>query len=260
MMIAATITFVIVLWALSTAAIFYLDSLPPRTFPASFTVATLLLGLAAVLVWMMRGGFSTLEILVSFGAGLFAWGWTEMALYMGFITGPRKHRCAPGCSGAVHFGHAIQANLWHELVVIGIAIALWFSTNTTAFWCFTMLWLMHLSARLNVFLGVRNVSAEFVPDHMDVLKGFLRKRDMNPLFPFSCGFLLLVFFWLLKQPQTLSTIMAATLVAIGLVEHLLLVLPLPVEKLWHWSLSKPSRPEEGPQSHLKTDYKLGVPS
>jgi putative photosynthetic complex assembly protein 2 len=146
-------------------------------------------------------------------------------------------------------------------VVIGFAFALWLFGNTTAFWCFTMLWLMHLSARLNVFLGVRNVSAEFVPEHMEVLKGFLRKRNMNPLFPLSCGLLLLVLFYLVKQPQTLSTTMAATLVAIGLVEHILLVLPLPIERLWHWSLSKSSRaPGKGLQSSIKADYKLGVPS
>jgi putative photosynthetic complex assembly protein 2 len=107
MMIAAAITFVIVLWALSTAVIFYLDSLPPRTFPVNFSAATLLLGLAALIIWSLRGGFTAFEIMISFACGLIAWGWTEMALYMGFITGPRKHRCTPGCSGAVHFGHAI---------------------------------------------------------------------------------------------------------------------------------------------------------
>jgi putative photosynthetic complex assembly protein 2 len=260
MMIAAAITFVIVLWALSTAAIFYLDSLPSRTFKVSFSAATLLLAVAAVLIWNLRDGTTTSNILVSFACGLFAWGWTEMALYMGFITGPRKQRCAPGCKGVAHFGHAVQANLWHELLVIGLAILLWASGNVTAFWCFTLLWLMHLSARLNVFLGVRNVSEEFVPDHMEVLKGFLRKRAMNPLFPVSCGLLLLALFWLVAQPLTLSTAMAATLVAIGLVEHILLVLPLPIERLWHWSLSKSSKHQDTQKPDIKADYRLGVPS
>jgi putative photosynthetic complex assembly protein 2 len=260
MMIAATITFVIVLWALSTAAIFYLDSLPPRTFPLSFAITTILLCGAGLLIWTLRGGSTSFDLILSFAAGLFAWGWTEMALYMGYITGPRKHRCAPGCSGATHFGHAIQANLWHELVVIAFAAALWLSSNTTAFWCFTLLWLMHLSARLNVFLGVRNVSEEFVPEHMNVLKGFLRKRNMNPLFPVSCALLLFSLWYILEQPQTLSTIMAATLVVIGLAEHILLMLPLPVEKLWRWSLSKSSRHQKRDISKIDSNYKLGVQS
>lgn len=103
-----------------------------------------------------------------------------------------------------------------------------------------MLWLMHLSARLNVFLGVRNVSAEFVPDHMEVLKGFLRQRNMNPLFPISCIVLMGLIFYLASLPQAFEITMAVTLAAIGLLEHILLMLPLPTEKLWTWTLSKKS--------------------
>ena len=41
MMVFAAIAFVVVLWGLSTALIFYLDSLPARTFPWSMAAATL---------------------------------------------------------------------------------------------------------------------------------------------------------------------------------------------------------------------------
>jgi putative photosynthetic complex assembly protein 2 len=258
MMIAAAITFVLVLWAVSTAAIFYLDSLPVRTFNVSFAAATLVLALSAITIWIFEADQSTAAILASFAAALLAWGWTEMALYMGFITGPRKHRCEHGCKGITHFGHAIEANLWHELVVIGFAALIWLSGNETALWCFLMLWLMHLSARLNVFLGVRNVSEEFVPAHMEVLKGFLRRRKMNPLFPVSCGLLVMLIIYLVRLPQSLSVTMAITLAAIGLLEHILLMLPLPIERLWHWSLSRSSRP--GQELKFKKDYRLGVSS
>jgi putative photosynthetic complex assembly protein 2 len=241
MMLFAAIAFVVVLWGLSTAVIFYLDSLAPRTFRWSMAAATLILAGSFYAMWSLRSDDTTLAVASSFAAGLFAWGWTEMALYMGYVTGPRKHRCAEGCSGVRHFGHAISANLWHELVVMLFAVAIWFSGNTTALWCFAMLWLMHLSARLNVFLGVRNVSAEFVPDHMDVLKGFLRKRNMNPLFPFSCVALVALTLYLAMQDQTFAMTMAVTLAAIGLLEHILLMLPLPVERMWHWSLSRSER-------------------
>jgi putative photosynthetic complex assembly protein 2 len=239
----AAIALVTVLWGVSTAVIFYLDSLPIRTFGKSMAAATLLLVGCAVVIWILRDATSTSAIIASFTASLLAWGWTEMALYMGYVTGPRKTRCAHGCSGAKHFGHAISANLWHELTVIGFAALIYLSGNVTALWCFMLLWLMHLSARLNVFLGVRNVSEEFVPEHMDILKGFLRRRSMNPLFPFSCVALVALAVWLIVQPQDLSITMAATLVVIGLLEHALLMLPLPVERLWHWSLSPSVRQE-----------------
>jgi putative photosynthetic complex assembly protein 2 len=243
MMTFAAIAFVTVLWGLSTAVIFYLDSLPARTFGKSMAAATFVLAACAVVIWLLRDDTSTSAVLASFAAALLAWGWTEMALYMGYITGPRKVRCAHGCSGVKHFGHALSANLWHELTVIGFAALIFLSGNETGIWCFTLLWLMHLSARLNVFLGVRNISEEFVPDHMDVLKGFLRRRKMNPLFPFSCLVLFTLAAWLIAQPQFLPVTMAATLVVIGLIEHVLLMLPLPVERLWHWSLSPSVRPE-----------------
>jgi putative photosynthetic complex assembly protein 2 len=237
MMQFAAIAYVIVLWGMSTAVIFYLDSLPPRTFPISMAAASAVLAACGVAIWVLSESSSTLAIAGSFAAGLLAWGWTEMALYMGYVTGPRKHRCADGCSGIRHFGHAVNANLWHELAVIFFAILIWLSGNETALWCFVMLWLMHLSARLNVFLGVRNISVEFVPAHMDVLKGFLKKRRMNVLFPFSCTALISLLVYLVMLPQTFSVTMATTLAGIGLLEHALLMLPLPIERLWHWSLS-----------------------
>ena len=243
MMTPAAIAFVVVLWSVSTAVIFYLDSLAPRTFKFSIVAATGVLLACAIAIVQLQGDDSILAVALSFGAGLLVWGWTEMALYMGYITGPRKHRCADGCSGVHHFGHAISANLWHELVVIAFAILIYLSANETAFWCYTMLWLMHLSARLNVFLGVRNVSAEFVPEHMDVLKSFLRQRKMNLLFPFSTAALLALSTYLILLPQTFSVTMAATLAVIGLLEHVLLMLPLPVERMWRWSLSRKSLPE-----------------
>ena len=250
MLTLAAIAFVVVLWGLSTALIFYLDSLPTSTFSRSMAAATLVLALCLIVIWQLAEGTSDHAAAASFAAALIAWGWTEMSLYMGYITGPRKERCADGCEGFSHFGHAVSANLWHELVVIALAVVIWLSGNETALLSFAMLWLMHLSARLNVFLGVRNVSEEFVPGHMDVLKGFLRRRPMNPLFPFSCLALVVLIIYILSLPLTFTTAMAATLAVIGLLEHVLLMLPLPIEKLWHWSLSNVARP---PHDHHHED-------
>jgi putative photosynthetic complex assembly protein 2 len=260
MMVFAAIAYVVVLWALSTAVIFYLDSLAPHTFPWSMGAATLVLAASFYVMWRVQFDVATLGIGASFAAGLLAWGWTEMALYMGYVTGPRKHRCAEGCSGAKHFGHAISANLWHELVIILFACLIWFSGNATALWCFVMLWVMHLSARLNVFLGVRNVSAEFVPEHMDVLKGFLRKRNMNPLFPISCLVLAGLTVYLVMQEQTFALTMATTLAAIGLLEHIILMLPLPVERMWHWSLSRQQHHKADDSAPQKTSRHLRHPA
>ena len=247
------------LWAASTALIFFLDSLPQKTFKWSMTAATLLLVLAFIGIWSWRNDTGTPAILASFTASMLVWGWMEMSLYMGYVTGPRKQHCEHACNGAKHFGHAVAVNLWHELAIIAGAATLWFIGNDMALWTYVMLWLMHLSARLNVFLGVRNVSAEFVPEHMAILRSFLRKRNMNSLFPLSCIALVALTVWLAfnSGSQSLPYTIYTTLAVIGLLEHVLLMLPLPVEKLWHWSQARKAKtlpPQPSDTAKLYTGF------
>lgn len=248
---ALPISYALVLWWFSTGLIFYLDQLPPRTFRWSMAGASLLLVAAFATVWLLSGDTSLFAIYAAFTAGIAAWGWQELSLYTGYVTGPRKRACTPGCRGLRHFGHAIAVNLWHEIAIIAVATLLaflcWESSNQWGLWCYLLLWGMHLSARLNVFLGVRNVSAEFVPAHMDVLKSFLSHKPMNLLFPLSVTAATIGAVLLFKEaiaapdPATRAGYsLLAALACLALVEHWLLMLPLPVEKLWHWSL--PHRP------------------
>ncbi|WP_163591818.1 DUF3623 family protein, partial [Klebsiella pneumoniae] len=47
------------------------------------------------------------------------------------------------------------------------------------------LWLMRLSAKLNVFLGVRNLNEQFLPEHLRYMHSYFRQRSSNALFPVS---------------------------------------------------------------------------
>jgi putative photosynthetic complex assembly protein 2 len=234
--------------------------------------ATGVLALSLYVIWSMSSDSSMLAVHASFTAGVLAWGWQEISLYTGFVTGPRKHRCAEGCSGWRHFGHAIGVNLWHEIAIVVVALIIafscWGSENQWGLWSYLLLWAMHLSARLNVFLGVRNVSEEFVPAHMEVLKSFLTRKPMNLLFPVSvtAGTVSAV---LLFQKAFSATapgemagfVLLAALASLAVVEHWLLMLPLPVEKLFRWSLpqrrnaakSRNSNPPHFDYTALKTN-------
>jgi putative photosynthetic complex assembly protein 2 len=244
---ALTIAYALCLWWFSTGLIFYLDQLPVRTFKWSMAGATGLLALSLYVIWHMRADTSLFAVFASFTCGVIAWGWQEISLYTGFVTGPRKHRCAEGCSGWRHFGHAIGVNLWHEIAIVIVAAAIvwlsWESDNQWGLWSYLLLWIMHLSARLNVFLGVRNVSEEFVPAHMEVLKGFLTRKPMNLLFPFSVtggtigSILLFQQAFSAADPAVAAGFsLLAALASLAVLEHWLLMLPLPVEKLFRWSL------------------------
>jgi putative photosynthetic complex assembly protein 2 len=239
--------FATLLWWGSTGLIFYLDSLPPHTFRWSITGASLLTAGALYLLWRTAGDTSDMALYSAFAAGLLVWGWQEMSFYMGYITGPRKIRCKAGCRGWRHFGHAIEANLWHELFIIaGAAVIYWLTLggeNWLGLATYLTLWLTHLSARLNVFLGVRNVSSEFVPEHLTMLHSFLRRRSMNLLFPWSVTVLTILSVLFVFEALDASGFaqiawtMLAALMVLAVLEHWLLVVPFPVGRMWDWSLS-----------------------
>ncbi len=247
--------FALFVWWFSTGIIMYLDGLPRRTFKWSMLGATVLL-LASLWGLHATGGDTSVRgAYVGFTCGLLAWGWQEISFYMGFVTGTRKQPCEEGCRGWRHFGHAIQTSLWHELAIIAAAVAVvaltWHAPNQVGMWTFMVLWWMHQSAKLNVFLGVRNLNEEFLPEHLQFLRSFLTKKPMNLLFPVSITVSTVILVRLVDAAiaPEVSRFDAAgfcflsVLMALAVLEHWLLVLPLPAAALWGWSLtSRKTRP------------------
>ncbi len=248
--------FALFVWWFSTGVIIYLDGLPRKTFKWSMIGATIVLGLSVYGLYRTANDSSVWGAYAAFTFGLLAWGWQEMSFYMGYVTGPRKEVCPEGCSGWAHFVHAVQTSLWHELSIIAGAAAVvwatWGGANQIGVWTFMILWWMHQSAKLNVFLGVRNLNEEFLPEHLNFLKAFLTKRPMNLLFPFSVTISTIINVWLVQAAiapgatafQSAGFTFLAMLMALAVLEHWFLVLPLPSAKLWEWGLA--SRPAGKP--------------
>ena len=248
--------FALFVWWFSTGAIMYLDGLPRRTFKWSILGASMLALLSLWATVATKNDLSVRAAYAAFTYGLLAWGWQEISFYMGYVTGPRQTPCPEGCSGWKHFGHAIQTSLWHELAIIASAIAItacaWGGKNQVAVWTFMVLWWMHQSAKLNVFLGVRNLNEEFLPEHLQFLRSFLTKKPMNLLFPFSITISTVILVRLVQAAiaphatrfDRAGFCFLSVLMALAVLEHWLLVLPLPAAKLWGWSLR--SRPVQSP--------------
>jgi putative photosynthetic complex assembly protein 2 len=241
------VLFALFLWWFSTGAIIWLDGLKPSTFKWSMAGATIIAVAALYGLHLSASDTSLWGAYLAFGSALLFWGWFEISFYMGYVTGTRKVRCRPGCSGWPHFWHALQANIWHELAILGgSAVVLWLSwdaPNQVGLWTFVILWWMHESARLNVLLGVRNVNEHFLPDHLDFLKGFLTKKPMNLLFPVSVtvstviAVLLGVAAWEAASGfERAGFVFLTTMMVIAIAEHWFLILPLPAERMWNWSL------------------------
>ncbi|MBE7212080.1 MAG: DUF3623 family protein [Gluconacetobacter diazotrophicus] len=244
--------FALFVWWFSTGVIMFLDGLPRRTFRWSMLGATALLGVS---FWGLHASSADLTVrgaYLAFTWGLLAWGWQEISFYMGYVTGPRTEPCPENCRGWRHFGHAIQTSLWHELAIIAAGLACvaltWHAPNQVGTWTFMVLWWMHQSAKLNVFLGVRNLNEEFLPEHLQFLRSFLTKKPMNLLFPVSVTVSTVIAVHLVQMAVAAATPFAAagftflaTMMVLAILEHWLLMLPLPAAALWGWSLRSRGR-------------------
>ena len=251
---AAPILFALFVWWFSTGAIIYLDGLPRKTFKWSMLGSTLVLLGSLYGLQMTAADASVSGAYWAFTFGLLAWGWQEISFYMGYVTGPRKEVCPEGCSGWRHFMHAIGTSLWHELAIIASAGAVvwltWDQPNQVGMWTFMVLWWMHQSAKLNVFLGVRNLNEEFLPEHLQFLRGFLKKKSMNLLFPVSVTVSTVIAAMMVEAViaapagsfESVGMVLLSTMMILAILEHWFLVVPLPAAKLWHWGLK--SRPAE----------------
>ncbi|WP_462321750.1 putative photosynthetic complex assembly protein PuhE [Halochromatium sp.] len=243
---ALAIGYALFLWWFSTGVILYLNGLPRRTYPVSLIAATALMVALVVLIYLVRDHDDLWGAYLGFTAGVLVWGWLEMVYFMGLVTGPHKQACPPGCTGWRRFRLALGASIYHELLLLLIAALLiavtWGAANQLGTWTFVILWLMRWSAKLNLFLGVPNLNEDWLPEHVRFITSYLRKRPMNLLFPISVSVATVVMSLLVEAALELpaegfagvSLILAATLLALAILEHWFLVLPLADGALWRW--------------------------
>lgn len=246
--LALPVLYTLFAWWFSTGVILYLDGLPPRTFPFTLQCATVLLGAALWALVHTRNDTSVAGAYCAFTCALLVWAWQEVAFLLGVVTGPRRSACPPGATGWRRTGYALQAVLYHELALIVLAIAVVACVgpgeNRVGLWTFMTLWVMRQSAKINIFLGVRNLGENFLPPHIAYLKTYFRRAPMNVLFPFSVtlatGAAILVWMHLFSGVpgpfETAGIALVGTMLALGALEHWLLVLPLPTEALWRWGM------------------------
>jgi putative photosynthetic complex assembly protein 2 len=254
--VAWPLLFALLVWWAATAVVMFLDGLPRSTFGRTLFGATLVQLAALYGLWETRDDTTVLAAYVGFACAVASWGWQEVFFLTGAITGPRQVACPTHCSGWRHFRHGVQAMLHHELSLLAgallIALVCWGRPNEVGLWTYLVLWALRQSAKLNLFLGVRNLGVEFLPQHLAYLQSFFRRRAMNPLFPCSivgATALVVALGWQALHPtaddfRAASFGLLASIALLGLLEHVLLMVPLPLEALWAWSLKSHRRTAE----------------
>lgn len=183
---------------------------------------------------------------LAFLSGLSLWAWHEMSYFLGFITGPRPLACPPGQKPMGRFVYGVKASLYHELAIVATAVLIliinYNAANPFGTWTFILLWWMRWSAKLNIFLGVRNLHREFWPAHLQYLGSYVREAKMNGLFPVSMIVACAVLGWILVQAleagnndfERTGMMLLATLLSLAVLEHIFLVLRVPDAILWRW--------------------------
>lgn len=240
--------FTVLVWWLSTGVIIALCNRGSKAFVPVFAASCallpfLLMGLArcatAASAGCAYGGFL---------CAVLAWGWLEMGFLMGFITGPRALPCPAGAQGWPRFRMALGALLYHEMSILLMAVLVvaitWRAPNQTGTLAFLILTLMRISAKLNIFLGVPNLTDEFLPARLGYLKTYFRRAPASALFPVSLLAGAAAAAALIHRAVTAQgdahagSLLLLTLTLLGIAEHLFMITRLPDAALWRWAVSR----------------------
>lgn len=242
------IVFTLFVWWFSTGAVLYLVGMPTQTFGVSMLAATIAAGFALFGLLVTSSEETVASAFCAFSCGLVVWAWHEMSFLTGFVTGSRTTECPRDTAGWPRFAAATQTLIYHEVAIAVTAVAIayltWDAPNQYGLWTFLVLWVARLSAKFNVFLGVPNLSEEFLAPHLKYLASYFRRQPMNLLFPVSITLstLATAYFVLAAAGATATAFEAAgwtllaTLSALAVIEHWFLVVPLPATALWSWGL------------------------
>ena len=245
--------FAVFIWWFSTGIVLLLNGMQRRAYKFSLFTSSALAVAALVALNHTASQTTTAAIYCAFTSALLIWGWHELSFLTGWITGPRTTALPEvyrqGYEGR-RFIESVRAILWHELGILAVGVLIiamtWGAPNQVGTWTFIVLWSMRTSAKLNLFLGVRNLSEEFLPPHLLYLSSFFRRRAMNLLFPFVVAAasyaLWLLVMRALDPTADAATVLGLTLVgtmlALAILEHWMLVLPVPTTALWRWAMAK----------------------
>ena len=238
-------------WWFFTGAILLAIRIADRAGGAAYARAVVLsvpllaVGVAAVLLSGPATGIG--GVYAGFLGALAVWGWIEMAFLTGVITGPEPRPAPPGATGLRRFWAAWQALAHHELLLLagllGITVAVHGQENDVALWTYGILFFARISAKLNLYFGVPRINFEFIPAPLEHLKTHLRRGPVTPFFPVAITALSFAVACFVERllaagtgPEVVGFALLTALAALALLEHWLMVLPLPDARLWRWML------------------------
>ncbi len=196
--------------------------------------------------WATRDSADVGGTFAAFFWAIVIWSWIETSYYSGFVVGRRVPELEPGSPTGVRLRAAIAANLYHELFIIGLSIVVvilgWGGSNEIGLWAFMILHWTHQSAKINIFLGVNNLTTEFLPDNLKYMAQYFTQKPLNRFFPFSVTISIIIATLLFTNilaannaGQQVGQALLFIMMSAAILEHWWLVTPAPT-KAWDWAL------------------------
>jgi putative photosynthetic complex assembly protein 2 len=109
---------------------------------------------------------------------------------------------------------------------------------------------MRVSAKLNLFFGVPHVGDQYLPPHFAYLASYFRRSNVTGCFFLTISLSGGTFIWLVleagRSASALGTgwVLLATLLGLAIVEHLLMVFAVPLQRLWGWAMRQRQQLQE----------------
>jgi putative photosynthetic complex assembly protein 2 len=238
--------FALVSWWFGTGIILLLVRLPKAWFALARGGWTLLsIGALFFCVQSMQDN-SVANAYLGFISTIVIWGWHELAFLTGWISGPRKTALEDHLPLGGRFKQSVEVIWHHELALVLnflLLIALQMGNpNHTALCTFALLWLMRLSSKFNLFFGVPQVGEQYLPTQLAYLGSYFRKKPVGVFFYCTLGVSIVSWLGLIWQAFagqvsiTSQWVLLASLLGLAILEHVLMMIPYSLERVWNWAL------------------------
>jgi putative photosynthetic complex assembly protein 2 len=236
-------------WWVATGLVLALARAGGTHFGMVMAVATAvaLTGIAGLA--LTHDATTTLSAYIAFFSALALWAWHETTFLIGLLTGPRRIEAGQAPAEKTRFRAAFLTVRDHELALLATVIGLmWFmggTENTTGLLTFTLLWVMRVSTKLNIYLGARHAISDMLPDRLSYLKSYFRTDRTSTWFYVSLAGSAVLLGWLAHAAATAGSghdaakwTLLACFAGLALLEHLFLVLPVRDSALWAWAMER----------------------
>lgn len=240
----------IAIWFVATGLVAWADNRDAKTFPRSILIGGIGGITGLIVIFVASQSVSVLAVYAAFVGALMVWGWHEIGFLTGAAAGPRREPASPGLTGARRFAEATATVIHHEVVLALTALLLislsWNAVNQIGATVFVLLFGLRLSAKINMFVGVPNSTAEMLPPHLDYLKTYFGQNRMTWLLGASIFAIAAAAAWFgslalqadLGSAEMVGASLLTTLCLLGALEHAFLALPFRDGMLWGWAFRK----------------------